>query len=177
MVEQAEVRNFALTSLYNHLSILLIYMCSQSYGFSSSHVWMWKMDPKEGWAPKNWYFELWCWRRLLRVPWTARRSNQSILKKINPKYSLEGLMLRLKLQHFGHLIWRADYLEKTLILGKIRGKKRSGQQRVRWLDRITDLFCCQVMSDYLWHHGRQHTRLLWPTLSPRVYSNSCPLSW
>ena len=98
-VEQAEVRNFALTSLYNHLSILLIYMCSQSYGFSSSHVWMWKMDPKEGWAPKNWYFELWCWRRLLRVPWTARRSNQSILKKINPEYSLEGLMLKLKLQY------------------------------------------------------------------------------
>ena len=100
-----------------------------------------------------------------------------IPKEINPGYSLEGLMLRLKLQHFGHLIWRADYLEKTLILGKIRGKKRSGQQRVRWLDRITDLFCCQVMSDYLWHHGRQHTRLLWPPLSPRVYSNSFPLSW
>ena len=137
-VEQAEVRNFALTSLYNHLSILLIYMCSQSYGFSSSHVWMWKMDPKEGWAAKNWYFELWCWRRLLRVPWTARRSNQSILKKINPKYSLEGLMLKLKLQHFGHLMKELAYWKKTLILGQMEGKRRKGWQRIRWLDSITN---------------------------------------
>ena len=83
-------------------------------------------------------FKLWCWRRLLRVPWTARRSNQSILKKISPGCSLEGLMLKLKLQHFGHLMWRADSLEKTLMLGKIEGGRRRGQQRMRWLDGITD---------------------------------------
>ena len=82
--------------------------------------------------------ELWCWRRLLRVPWTARRSNQSILKEISPKYSLEGLMLKLKLQYFGHLIGRIDSLEKTLMLGKIEGRKRRGQQRMRWLGGITD---------------------------------------
>ena len=83
-------------------------------------------------------FELWCWRRLLRVPWTARRSNQSILKEINPKYSLEGLLMKLKLQYFGHLMRRANSLEKTLMLGKIEGKRRRGQQRMRWLDSITD---------------------------------------
>ena len=83
-------------------------------------------------------FELWCWRRLLRVPWTARRSNLSILKEISPEYSLEGLMLKLKLQYFGHLIERTDSLEKTLMLGKIEGRRRRGQQRMRWLDGITD---------------------------------------
>ena len=83
-------------------------------------------------------FELWCWRRLLRVPWTARRSNQSILKEISAGCSLEGLMLKLKLQYFGHLMKRTDSLEKTLMLGKIEGRRRSGQQRMRWLDGITD---------------------------------------
>ena len=83
-------------------------------------------------------FELWCWRRLFRVPWTARRSNQSILKEISPEYSLEGLMLKLKCQYFGHLMWRADSFEKTLMLGKIEGRKRRGWQRMRWLDGITD---------------------------------------
>ena len=83
-------------------------------------------------------FELWCWRRLLRVPWTARRSNQFILKEISPEYSLEGLMLKLKLQYFGHLMWRTDSLEKTLMLGKIEGRRRRGRQRMRWLDGITD---------------------------------------
>ena len=82
--------------------------------------------------------ELWCWRRLLRVPWTARGSNQSNLNEINPEYSLEELMLKLKLQYFGHLIWWADLLEKTLMLGKIEGRRTRGQQRVRWLDGITD---------------------------------------
>ena len=84
-------------------------------------------------------FELWCWRRLLRVPWTARRSNQSILKEISPEYSLEGLMLKLKLQYFGHLMWRTDSLEKTLMLGKTEGGRRRGQQRMTWLDGITNL--------------------------------------
>ena len=83
-------------------------------------------------------FELWCWRRLPRVPWTARRANQSILKEINPEYSLVGLMLKLKLQYFGHLMRRADSLEKTLMLGGIGGRRRRGQQRMRWLDGITD---------------------------------------
>ena len=83
-------------------------------------------------------FELWCWRRLLRVPWTARRSNQSILKEISPGYSLEGLVLKLKLQYFGHLMWRSDSFEKTLMLGKIEGRRRRGQQRMRWLGGITD---------------------------------------
>ena len=83
-------------------------------------------------------FELWCWRRLLRVPWTARRSNPSILKEISPEYSLEGLMLKLKLQYFGLLMRRTDSLEKTLMLGGIRGRKRRGRQRMRWLDGVTD---------------------------------------
>ena len=83
-------------------------------------------------------FEVWCWRRLLRVPWTARRSNQSILKEINPEYSLEGLMLKLKLRFFGHLMRRNDSFEKTLMLGKIKGGRRRGRQRMRWLDDITD---------------------------------------
>ena len=82
-------------------------------------------------------FELWCWRRLLRVPWTARRSNQSILKEISPEYSLERLMLKLKLQYFGHLMWRADSFEKTLMLRKIEGRRKRGWQRMRWLDGIT----------------------------------------
>ena len=83
-------------------------------------------------------FDLWCWRRLLRVPWTARRSNQSILKEISPECSLEGLMLKLKLQHFGHLMWRADSFEKTLMVVKTEGRRRRGQQKMRWLDGITD---------------------------------------
>ena len=83
-------------------------------------------------------FELWCWRRVLRVPWTARRSNQSILKEISPEYSLEGLMLKFKLQYFGHLMQRTDSLEKTLMLGEIEGGRRRGQQRMRWLDGITN---------------------------------------
>ena len=99
--------------------------------------WMWKLDYKESWVPKNWCFWTWCWRRLLRVPWTARRSNQSILKEFSPEYSLEGLMLKLKLQYFGHLMWRTDSLEKTLMLGKIEGRRR-GRQRMRWLAGITD---------------------------------------
>ena len=97
---------------------------SQSYGFSSSCVWMWELYHKESWAPKNWCFQTVALGRLLRVSWTARRSNQSILKEINPEYSLDGLIL--KLQHFGHLRQRANSLEKTLMLGKIEGKRRIG---------------------------------------------------
>ena len=111
---------------------------SQSYGFPISHAWLWELDLKKA----EWWridaFELWCWRRLLRVPWTGRRSNQSILKEINHEYLLERLMLKLKLQYFGHLMWRTDSLEKTLMQGKIEGRRRSGWQRMRWLDGITD---------------------------------------
>ena len=96
----------------------------------------WTIKKAERWRIDA--FELWCWRRFLRVPWTARRSNQSILKEINLEYSLEGLMLKLKLQYFGHLMWRADSFEKTLMLGKIEGRRRRGRQRMRWLDGITD---------------------------------------
>ena len=98
---------------------------------------MWELDQKAE-CQRIDAFELWCWRRLLRVPWTARRTNQSILKEINPEYSLEGLMLKRKLQYFGHLMWRTDSLEKTLMLGKIESERRRGRQRIRWLDGITD---------------------------------------
>ena len=111
---------------------------SQSYGISSSHVWMWKLDYKKAEHRRIDAFELWCWRRLLRVTWTARRSNQSILKEISPGCSLEGLMLKLKLQYFGHLMWRAGSFEKTLMLGKIEGRRRRGWQRMRQLDGVTD---------------------------------------
>ena len=116
-------------------------------------------------------FELWCWRRLLRVPWTARRSNQSTLKEISPGCSLEGLMLKLKLQYLGHLMQRVDSLEKTLILGGIGGRRRRGRQRMRWLDGITDLMDVilgrlreLVMDREAWHatiHGvtKNRTRL------------------
>ena len=111
---------------------------SQGYDFSSSHVWMWELDCEESWAPKIDAFELWCWRRLLWVPCTARRSNQSILKATSLGCSLEGLMLKLKLQYFGHLMRRAYSLEKTLMLGGVEGRRRRGRQRMRWLDGITD---------------------------------------
>ena len=96
-----------------------------------------ELDYKESWVLKNWCFEQWCWRRLSRVPWAVKRSNQSI-KKISPEYSLEGLMLKLKLQYFGYLTWRTLSLERTLMLGKIEGGRKRGWPRLRWLDGITD---------------------------------------
>ena len=113
-------------------------LSSQSYGFSSSHVWMWELAHNKAECWRINVFELWCLRKLLRVPWTARKSNQSILKEISPEYSLEGLMLKLKLQYFGHLMKRTDSLEKIVMLGKTEDSRRRGWQKMRWLDGITD---------------------------------------
>ena len=105
--------------------VCLCFVCSQSYGFSSSPVWMWELDHEEGWTPRNWCFWVVVLKKTLSIPWTARRSNQLILKEINSEYSLEGLILKLKLQYFDYLMWRADSLEKTLML------ERRGWQRMR----------------------------------------------
>ena len=111
---------------------------SQSYVLFSSHTQMWELDHKEGWDPRIDAFKLWCWRRFLRILCTSRRSNQSILKEINPEYSLEGLLPKLKLQYFSQLMLRAYSFKKAVMLGKFEGKKRTVQQRMRCLDSITD---------------------------------------
>ena len=119
-----------------------ILLCQQrsvkSYDFSSSHVWMWELDYKERWTPKNWCFWTVVLEKILRVPWTAKKSNQSILKEISPENWLGGLVLKLKLQYFGHLMWRTGLLEKTLMLEKTEGRRRRGQQRMSLLDGITN---------------------------------------
>ena len=111
---------------------------SQSHGFFSSHIWMWELDYKEIWMPKNWCFWTVVLEKTLESPWTARRFKQSILKEISPEYLLKGLMLKVKLHYFGHLMQRTDSFEKTLILGKIESGRRWWQKRMKWLDDITD---------------------------------------
>ena len=113
-------------------------LSSQSYGFPSGHVWMWDLEYKESWKVKNWCFWTVVLEKTFENPWTTKRSNQSILKEISPEYSLEGLLLKLKLQYFGYLMQRIDSLEKPLMLGKFEGGRRRGRQRMRWLDSITD---------------------------------------
>ena len=143
---------------------------SQGYGFSSCHVWMWELDYKESRAPKNWCFWTVVLEKTLDSPLDWRRSNQSILKEISPECSLEGLMLKLKLQYFGHMVWRANSFEKTLMLRKIEGRRRRGWQRMRWLDGTTDSMTqwtwVWVNSGSWWWTGRPG--VLWPMELQRV---------
>ena len=146
---------------------------SQDYGFSSGHVWMWELDCEESWAPKNWCFWTVVLEKTLESPLTARRSNQSILEEISPGCSLEGMMLKLKLQYFGHLMRSADSLEKTLMLEGIGGRRR-GWPRMRWLDGITDSMDMRVWVNsrswwwtrrfgMLWSMGLQRVGHNWAT--------------
>ena len=129
---------FGRKAMANLYSIITSLTNVQSRVVSSSHIWMSELDPKEGWVMKNWCFQTVVLEKTLESPLTARRSDQSILKEINPEHSLKGLMLKLKLQYFGHLMWRVDSLGKTLMLGRIEGRRKGGWQRMRWLDGIID---------------------------------------
>ena len=152
----------------------------QSYGFSSSHVWMWELDHKQSWVLKNWCFWTVVLEKTLESPLDCRRSNQSILKEISPEYSLEGQMLKLKLQYSGHMMRRADSFEKTQMLGKIEGRRR-GQQRIRWLDGITQWTWVWANSRRWWRTGKpgvlqsmesQRFRHDWSTEHDHTHNNT-----
>ena len=128
---------------------------SQSYGFFNSRIWMWELDCKESWRQRIDAFELWCRRRLLRVPWTPRRSNQSILKEISPEYSLEGLMLKLKLQHFGHMMWRIESLEKTQCWERLKaGEEGDDREWNGWMASLTSWTWAWAGTGACWWMGK-----------------------
>ena len=176
-------RLWLLDFLISYISSTAIYLCPTKVRLVKAMVFPVIMYGCESWTIKKAEhrridaFELWCWRRLLWVPWTARRSNQSILKELSQEYSLKGLMLKLKLKYFGHLLWRTDSFEKTLMLGKIEGGRWKGQQRIRWLDGITDSMICIWVNSRSWWWTRR-PGVLWFMGSQRVgHDWATELNW
>ena len=151
---------------------------SQGCGFSSRHVWMWELNYKESWAPKNWCFELWCWKRLLRVPWTAKRSNQSIWKEVSPECSLERLMLKLKLQYFGHLMGRADLLKRPWCWERLKaGGERDNRVWDGWMASPTWWTWVWTSSGSWWWTGKPSVLQSTGSQSQALLSKWTELNW